>query len=66
MSKKHTTPALFSEEVLKRNKKVNLKTVAAHQKLEKELLKLGVEIKPSYNLEPPLGRSGRELHSRNG
>ena len=66
MSKEHTTPALFSDEVLKRNKKVNLKTVAAHQKLEKELLKLGVEIKPSYNLEPPLGRSGMELYRRNG
>lgn len=66
MSKKRTTPALFSEEVLKRNKNVNLETVAAHQKLERELLKLGVEIKPIYNLEPPLGRSGMELHSRNG
>lgn len=66
MSKERTTPALFSEEVLKRNKNVNLETVAAHQKLERELLKLGVEIKPTYSLEPPLGRSGMELHSRNG
>ena len=29
-------------------------TVAAHEELEGDLKKLGVEIKPSYNLEPPL------------
>ncbi len=64
MAKDHAIPESLSEEALKRNKKVNMKTVAAHQKLEKELQKLGVEIRPSYSLEPPLGRIGTELHSR--
>ncbi len=65
MAKDRTTPELFSEAVLRRNNKVNRKTVAAHEKFEKELQKLGVEIRPSYGLEPPLGRIGTELHSRN-
>ena len=65
MIEDHLTPESFSKELLKRNKKVNMKTVAAHEKLEKELQKLGVEIRPRYSLEPPLGRIGTELHSRN-
>lgn len=52
-------------ELLKRNVKINTKTVAAHERLEQELEKLGVEIKPSYNLEPPLGRGRIRLHNRN-
>lgn len=52
-------------DLLERNVKINTKTVAAHERLEQELKKLGVEIKPSYNLEPPLGRGGIRLHNRN-
>jgi len=44
-------------EILRRNVNINRDTVAAHERLERELKKIGVEIKPSYNLEPPLGPS---------
>jgi len=43
------------EERLHQNPKVNMSVVAAHERLERELQKLGVEIKPSYNIEPALG-----------
>lgn len=66
MSTKHTTSESYRKEVLKRNKKINTDTVTAHEKLEKELEKLGIEIKPSFNLEPPLGRTRTGIHNRNG
>ena len=66
MPSKGATSASYRETVLKRNKNINTETVAAHEKLERELLKLGVEIKPSFNLEPPLGRSRTGIHNRNG
>ena len=56
----------YREAVLERNKGINTETVAAHEKLERELLQLGVEIKPRFNLDPPLGRSRTEIHNRNG
>lgn len=65
MLRKRATSASYREEILKRNKKINTETVAAHEKLERELQKLGVEIKPSFNLEPPLGRSRTGIHNRN-
>ena len=43
--------------VLERNAEINLKIVKAYEKLERELKQLGVEIKPSYKLEHPLGRN---------
>ena len=52
-------------DLLERNVKIDRRTVAAHEKLEQELKKLGVEIKPSYNLEPPLGRSKILLQNGN-
>ena len=66
MSPKRATSESYREEVLKRNKGIDTETVAAHEKLERELRKLGVEIKPSFKLEPPLGGSGRGIHNRNG
>ena len=55
-----------SKDVLERNTRINVDTVAAHEKLERNLKKLGVEIRPSYNLEPPLGRNPARFHNRNG
>ncbi len=52
-------------DVLDRNKNINSDTVAAHERLEQELRKLGVVIKPSFNLEPPLGQDRTGLHSWN-
>lgn len=66
MSTKPTTFESYQHEVLKRNNRINAETVAAHEKLERELQKLGVEIKPRFKLEPPLGRSRIGIHNRNG
>ena len=37
--------------------KVNEATVAAHERLEQELKKLGVDTTPRFGIEPPLGRA---------
>jgi len=66
MPKKRKISLSDQKEVLDRNAKINLNTVIAHEKLERELGKLGVTIKPSFNLEPPLGRNRTGLHNRNG
>ena len=50
---------------MKRNTKINARIVTAHEKLERKLGKLGVEIKPSFNIEPPLGRNRSAFHTRN-
>lgn len=52
---------LDEKELLRRSPNINKKTVAAHERLEQQLLKLGGEIKSSYSLDPPLGRSGAAL-----
>ena len=41
---------------IRKNPKTNTSVVAAHERLERELKKLGVEIKSSYNIEPAFGR----------
>ena len=66
MPKKRRISLSDQQEVLDRNPKINIDTVTAHEKLERELGKLGVEIKPSFTLEPPLGRNRTGLHNRNG
>ena len=64
MSQKQTVPPLNLKGILERNPGINMDTVAAHEELEENLKKLGVEVKPSYNLEPPLGRSPARFHNR--
>lgn len=49
--------------VLSQNKRIHSGTVAAHEKLERKLKKLGVEIKPSFNIEPPLGGYRTDCYS---
>ena len=66
MSQKRIVPPSSLKDVLKRNTRINIGTVTAHEELERKLKKLGVEIKPSYNLEPPLGRNPTGFHNRNG
>ena len=66
MSQKRIVPPSSLKDVLKRNTRINIGTVTAHEALERKLKKLGVEIKPSYNLEPPLGRNPTRFHNRNG
>lgn len=57
MSNDPSTSLPPSDKVIRKNPKVNASVVAAHERLEQELKKLGVEIKPSsYNIEPAFGR----------
>ena len=64
MSTKPKPPRLNKEASL-RNTKVDKQVVAAHERLEEKLLKLGVEIKPSYSLEHPLAKNRARAHSLN-
>lgn len=47
-------------EILRRNPMVDPVLVERYEKLELELHRLGVDTKPKYNLDPPLG--GARLH----
>lgn len=58
------TPHLDKKAVLRQSTKIDRRVVEAHDRLEEKLLKLGVEIKPRYSLEPPLGTKMR-LHNPN-
>lgn len=65
MATRKETPLMNKAEMLSRNRGINKSTVVAHEKLERELERLGVEIKPKYNLEPPLGPTKIQLRSQN-
>ena len=65
MSQKQTVSPPSLKDMLKRNTRINFGIVTAHEELERKLKKLGVEIKPSYNLEPPLGRNPARFRNRN-
>jgi len=45
------------EKVLKNNRLVDLKLVQNFERLEEELIKIGVKVGPRYSLVPPLGNS---------
>ena len=65
MNDKHTVIEFRKKEILKRNKKIDARVVRAQVKLERELRGLGVEVKPEFNVEPPLGRGRMRLCSHN-
>ena len=65
MSGKPKMVTLKKTEILERNKNIDPKLVSAQDNLELRLKNLGVEVKPEFNLEPPLGRGKLRLHSRN-
>ncbi len=52
-------------DILERNKKIDLRLVSAQTNLESQLKELGVEVKPEFKLEPPLGRGKMRFFSRN-
>ena len=57
MTNDPSTSLPLPDKVVRKNPKVNTSVVAAYERLERELKKLGVEIKPSsYNIEPAFGR----------
>lgn len=51
-------------EVVERNPKIDTVTVDGFRRLEGELAKLGVVVKPAYRIEPPLGSSRSMTHNR--
>ena len=65
MATKPTGPAL-GKDVLQRQPMVDRRVVDAYEQLERELLKLGVVVKPSYSLEPPLGTNETRVRNRYG
>ena len=65
------------KQVFRKNPGIDPQLVEKHERLEKELAKLGVQIKPEYDLAPPLGdefqrykytrrRPGRDLANTGG
>ena len=54
----------YPEELLGRNDRIGRKVVRAYKKLEDELKDLGVQRKPRYSLEPPLGRNPTACDNR--
>ena len=65
MATKRTGPAL-GKDVLQQQPMVDRRVVDAYEQLERELLKLGVVVKPSYSLEPPLGTNETRARNRYG
>ena len=65
MATRKEAPLMDKAKVLTQNRGINKSTVAAHEKLERELKELGVEIKPKYSLEPPLGPTKIQLRNQN-
>jgi len=63
MNSKRTVSLPNREEVLRRNPRINVGVVEAHERLERELKKFGVVIKPSYNIEPPFGQRPTRIHN---
>lgn len=56
MPEKSEIPLLDKKTILNQNSNIDAEIVSAHENLERKLRKLGVEIKPTFNIEPPLGR----------
>jgi len=65
MDTKKEIRKLKDTEILKRNTKIDAKIVRAQAKLESELSWLGVEVKPEFKVEPPLGQGTMRLCSKN-
>ena len=63
MTSKRTVSLPNREEVFRRNPGIDVSVVEAHERLERDLEKIGVEIKPSYNIEPPFGRRPTRLRN---
>lgn len=64
MTTKRATSLPDRDDVFSRNTKIDANVVAAHERLEKDLKRLGVEIKPSYKLDSPWRRNRTRIHNR--
>lgn len=56
MPEKSEISLLDKKTILNQNSNIDAEIVSAHENLERKLRKLGVEIKPTFNIEPPSGR----------
>lgn len=65
MAMKPTEPALHKD-VLKQQPMIDWRVVDAYEELKRKLLKLGVVVKPSYNLGLPLGTDETRVRNRYG
>lgn len=54
----------FVKGILRSNPAVSREVVAQSERLEEELRKLGVDLRPRYSLSPPLGDGVRQIHNR--
>ena len=65
MNNQHRESQFDRDKALSQNKSVDVNVVTAHEELELELKQLGVEIKPSFLLEPPLGWDRTRILNQN-
>ena len=65
MPEKSEISLLDKKTILNQNSNIDAEIVSAHENLERKLRKLGVEIKPTFNIEPPLGRVRTGSNNRN-
>ena len=65
MNKKPKVGNLQETEILQQNKKIDARVVGAQTKLERQLKDLGVEVKPKFNIDPPLGHGKIRLCKHN-
>lgn len=49
--------------ILKTNPQIDTKLVEKFHNLESQLNKIGIDIKPKFNIEPPLGGSNIHLYN---
>ena len=64
MPEKSEISPLDKKTILNQNSNIDAEIVSAHENLERKLRKLGVEIKPTFNIEPPLGRDRTGSYTR--
>ena len=65
MNRKPKVVKLQKTKILENNKKIDARVVDAQTKLEHQLKGVGVEVKPEFKIEPPLGQGRMRLLSRN-
>ena len=62
--KKNLSQKRRQDEILKKNPRIDLKLVRHQEELERELEKFGVDIKPKFRIEPPLGGTKLRLFNQ--
>ena len=63
MNQQNEKTDMVAGEVARDNPGINFSVIDAYQKLERELLKLGVKVEGRYNIEHPLGSSRSRFYA---